>query len=199
MVKRHWPKATVGSFALFLFFSLNSADETGAATPNYYKGQEVVAAAVVDGRSTEMLVVSEDAKANYIARFSSVAVGEMRKFGIPASITLGLAILHSNYGASELAQGGHNHFDITCADNHLAEGLVGRNIHQGECYIQYQNAWTSFRANSLKLNAAHYKELKEIAGADYNIWISGLQKMGYPKADDLLVVIEAHQLFQFDQ
>lgn len=123
----------------------------------------------------------------------------MNKFGIPASVILGLSILHSNYGVSELAQTGNNHFHITCTDNHLAEGITGRGMHEGECYIHYQNAWTSFRANSLKLNAEHFEELRAVAGKNYEVWVSGLQKMGLQEADNLLEIIEEHQLYQFDK
>ena len=197
MAHRHWKKGLGGAAVLVLCSNLNFGGGPGTpATLNPYAGSQEMD---MTTRSAAVVLVSEAAKENYIARFSGVAQGEMKKFGIPASVTLGLAILHSNYGASELAQQGHNHFHITCDDNHLAEGITGRGMEEGACHIHYQNAWTSFRANSLKLNAEHYQELKAIAGQDYQIWVSGLHKMGYPEADHLLPIIEQHQLYEFDQ
>lgn len=206
MSKRHWPKA-IGVAVVLLLFNL---DFSSKATNNSQAGMLLYAdypePVITDDRMQDdlvepssMVALSEEAKENYIARFTDVAQGEMKKFGIPASVILGLSILHSNYGVSELAQVGHNHFHITCTDNHLAEGIIGRGTYEEECYIHYQNAWTSFRANSIKLNAAPFKELKTIAGNDYIIWVSGLQKMGLAEADHLLEVIEAHELYEFDK
>lgn len=212
MSKRHWPKA-IGVAVVIVLFNLDFSSE---ANPNSQAGMLLYSnypepVAVHDdgimtnelrtrsGNQSHMAALSDEAKENYIARFSDVAQGEMKKFGIPASVILGLSILHSNYGVSELAQVGHNHFHITCTDNHLAEGITGRGTYDEACYIHYQNAWTSFRANSMKLNAAPFKELKTVAGNDYIVWVSGLQKMGLQEADHLLEVIETHELYEFDK
>lgn len=206
MSKRHWPKAIAVAVVVLLFnldFSSNTSTNSPAGMLLYSNYPEPVLtndkmSNELTRSSTHMAALSDEAKENYIARFSDVAQGEMKKFGIPASVTLGLSILHSNYGLSELAQVGHNHFHITCTDNHLAEGITGRGTYDEDCYIHYQNAWTSFRANSMKLNAAPFKELKAVAGNDYVVWVSGLQKMGLEEADHLLEVIEAHELYEFD-
>ncbi|MBL4650714.1 MAG: glucosaminidase domain-containing protein [Aureispira sp.] len=206
MSKRHWPKV-IGVGVVLLLFNLDFSSE---ATTNSQAGillysdypEPVVASYEMNNDlivSSNIAALSDDAKENYIARFADVAQGEMKKFGIPASVILGLSILHSNYGVSELAQVGHNHFHITCTDNHLAEGIIGRSTYEEECYIHYQNAWTSFRANSMKLNAAPFKELKLVAGNDYVVWVSGLQKMGLQEAENLLEVIEKHKLHEFDK
>ncbi len=208
MSKRHWSKALAVAVVIVLF----NLDFSSKATANSQAGmllysnnyQEPVTTTTNNTNndvmvSSNMAALSDEAKENYIARFADVAQGEMKKFGIPASVVLGLSILHSNYGVSELAQVGHNHFHITCTDNHLAEGIIGRGTYEEECYIHYQNAWTSFRANSMKLNAAPFKELKTVAGNDYVIWVSGLQKMGLEEANHLLEVIETHKLYEFDE
>jgi flagellum-specific peptidoglycan hydrolase FlgJ len=209
MSKRHWSKALAVAVVIVLF----NLDFSSKATANSQAGmllysnnyQEPVTTTTNNNTNNDVMVssnmaaLSDEAKENYIARFADVAQGEMKKFGIPASVVLGLSILHSNYGVSELAQVGHNHFHITCTDNHLAEGIIGRGTYEEECYIHYQNAWTSFRANSMKLNAAPFKELKTVAGNDYVIWVSGLQKMGLEEANHLLEVIETHKLYEFDK
>lgn len=204
MAKRHWSKAIAIATVVFLFNLNFGQQQDNQANILVYdsRGQETVVANIIETdfgtSSSQLAVVSEKAKENYIVRFSSVAQGEMEKFNIPASVILGLSILHSNYGASELAQNGNNHFHITCTDNHLAEGIIGRGMHEGECYVHYQNAWTSFRANSLKLNAEHFEELKAVAGKNYQTWVSGLQKMGLQESDHLLEIIEQHELYKFD-
>jgi flagellum-specific peptidoglycan hydrolase FlgJ len=206
MSKRHWSKAIAVAVVVVLF----NLDYNSDATANSQAGlllyssypEPVIESDLANSGlrgASNMVALSEEAKENYIARFSDVAQGEMKKFGIPASVVLGLSILHSNYGVSELAQVGHNHFHISCTDNHLAEGIVGRGTYEEDCYIHYQNAWTSFRANSMKLNATRFKELKAVAGNDYVVWVSGLQKMGLQEADNLLEIIEAHELYEFDK
>ena len=207
MSRRHWPKAIGVAVVVLLFnldFSSKASTDSQAGMLLYSNYPEpVVAEEMMHNEQnrglSQMAALSDEAKENYIARFADVSQGEMKKFGIPASVILGLSILHSNYGVSELAQVGHNHFHITCTDNHLAEGIIGRGTYDEECYIHYQNAWTSFRANSIKLNAAPYKELKAVAGNDYVIWVSGLQKMGLEEAEHLLEVIETHKLYEFDK
>jgi len=206
MSKRHWSKVVAVAVVLLLFnldFSSEAKTNSQAGMLLYSNYPEPV---LTNDRmkdtwveSGNIVALSEEAKENYIVRFTAVAKGEMKKFGIPASIILGLSILHSNYGVSELAQVGYNYFHITCTENPLAEGIVGRGMYEDECYIHYQNAWTSFRANSIKLNAAPFKELKTIAGNDYIVWVSGLQKMGVEEAEHLLEVIEIHDLYQFDE
>lgn len=206
MAKRHWPKAIAVAVVIVLFnldFGNKAIPNSQAGMLLYSNYQEPVTNYNVPNTefnaSTTTVALSDEAKENYIARFVGVAQGEMKKFNIPASVILGLSILHSNYGASELAQIGHNHFHITCNDNHLAEGITGRGTYEDECYIHYQNAWTSFRANSLKLDAEPFKELKSVAGNDYVVWVSGLQKMGLQEAEHLLEIIEKHELFEFDK
>lgn len=206
MSKRHWAKAIGVALVVVLFnldFSTQPTVNSQAGILLYSNVQEPLTRGTVDNNnlvsSNSIRILSDEAKENYIARFADVAQGEMKKFGIPASVILGLSILHSNYGVSELAQVGHNYFHITCTDNHLAEGIVGRGTYEEECYIHYQNAWTSFRANSMKLNAAPFKELKAVAGNDYTIWVSGLQKIGLEEANNLLEIIETHELYEFDK
>ncbi|WP_156039860.1 glucosaminidase domain-containing protein [Aureispira sp. CCB-QB1] len=203
MSKRHWPKA-VAVAAVIVLFNLDFGSKTNTnsqASMLMYANypEPVLETENHPVTPSHMVALSNEAKENYIARFASVAQGEMKKFGIPASVILGLAILHSNYGVSELAQVGHNHFHITCTDNHLAEGITGRGTYENDCYIHYQNAWTSFRANSMKLDAAPFKELKAVAGDDYTIWVSGLQKMGLQETDNLLEIIETHNLYELDK
>lgn len=207
VLHRHWIKGSLGITAVLLvWFSwgLEEKNSTAAILPSYAVSTSISASLISNNdnnktNSEGMLALSSEAKANYIARFKDVAQAEMQKFGIPASVTLGLAILYSNYGVSSLAQVGHNHFHINCNNNPLAEGISGREMYEDICYVHYQNAWTGFRANSMELSGKLYQELHKIAKNDYKVWVSGLQKFAYPQTDKLLEVIEEHQLYLFDE
>ena len=50
----------------------------------------------------------------YIELYKKIAVQEMKRTGIPASITLAQGILESNSGESNLAKQFNNHFGIKC-------------------------------------------------------------------------------------
>jgi flagellum-specific peptidoglycan hydrolase FlgJ len=203
MTQRHKRKIVVGVGVLTLYMggSLYYQQDTPS-----YDDQYLAATASLTPLSTTVLptsnsnqAVSSEAQENYIARFAEVAQAEMQKFGVPASITLGLAIAHSNFGTSAIAQTGHNHFGITCSDNHLAEGITGQQTVGKECYSQYENAWTSFRANSLLLTSGNLATVKEAAQLDYHIWVSGLEKIKFPKADQLHQIITKYSLAEFDR
>lgn len=202
MVKRHKYKAA-GLLVVGGLYSAIGAMNTGTTTAASLAPSldlEAIPAHLVETPQEEVfIVVSVAEKENYIKRFGAVAQAEMKKYGIPASVLLGLAILHSNYGTSPLAQTGHNHFHISCDENHLAEGIKDRTVENGTCYVHYQNAWTSFRANSMRLNVAPYADLKQTARNDYELWAEGLQALGVKEATTLLEIIQTHELYTLDQ
>ena len=51
---------------------------------------------------------------NYIETYQKIAVREMHRSGIPASITLAQGILESSWGNGSLALKANNHFGIKC-------------------------------------------------------------------------------------
>ena len=53
---------------------------------------------------------SKDAFSAYIAKYNVMAVEQMKKYGIPASITLAQGLLESDAGRSTLATKCNNHF-----------------------------------------------------------------------------------------
>ena len=53
----------------------------------------------------------------YINRYKDIAIREMERAGIPASIKLAQGILESNSGQSTLARRANNHFGIKCGAN----------------------------------------------------------------------------------
>ncbi len=141
--------------------------------------------------------------AQYIERYKDIAMEEMRKHGIPASIKLGQGILESGFGNSDLARVGNNHFGIKC------HGWQGRTFlkdddHANECFRAYDDPHQSFRDHSeFLLTRPRYAFLFELEATDYKGWARGLRQAGYatnPRYPDLLIgVIERNGLHEFDQ
>lgn len=140
----------------------------------------------------------------YISRFVSIAKTEQERFGIPASVTLGLAILNSEFGTSIVAGEGNNHLHITCDENPvpMGKGMSGQGIHGGVCFTRYESAWMGFRAHS-ELIQRKYQKATNAIGTDYRKWAKVLDKGGYFNEDAfgssaLIKTIELYQLEQFD-
>lgn len=138
----------------------------------------------------------------YIAKYSAIAVEEMYRSGVPASITLAQGLLESNSGRSELAVKGNNHFGIKCHE------WKGRKIYydddrKGECFRKYAHAEESFRDHSDFLRYRdRYKSLFDLKITDYKGWAYGLKKAGYATdpsyATKLIRLIEDYDLDRFD-
>jgi flagellum-specific peptidoglycan hydrolase FlgJ len=58
--------------------------------------------------------VAKTTTEQYIQQYKDVAIAEMRRSRIPASITLAQGILESGNGNSRLATEANNHFGIKC-------------------------------------------------------------------------------------
>lgn len=141
----------------------------------------------------------------YIKDFAAIAQTEMRKFRIPASITLAQGLLESNGGKSPLASKSNNHFGIKCFSKRCAKGHCTNfsdDSHK-DFFIKYKSAWESYRAHSLFLQKDRYKHLLKLAPSDYKAWAYGLKKAGYatdPKYPEKLIrLIKTYKLDQFDQ
>lgn len=138
----------------------------------------------------------------YIERYKGIAITEMRKYGIPASITLAQGLLESGAGRSELAVKGNNHFGIKC------HGWDGRTIYHdddlnGECFRAYDNALESFEDHSKFLaGRERYRRLFSLPCTDYRGWATGLKACGYatnPRyAQNLIDIIETYELYVYD-
>lgn len=141
---------------------------------------------------------------DYIERYKDIAMEEMQKDKIPASITLAQGILESGNGQSKLAKQGNNHFGIKCHSD-----WKGKRMHQdddapNECFRVYDNAEDSYRDHSKFLkNGTRYKSLFELSSTDYKGWAKGLKKAGYATlptyATVLINLIETYDLQQYDQ
>ncbi len=135
----------------------------------------------------------------YINRFKRIAVIEMDKFGIPASIKMGQALLASHAGTNSLANQYNNHFAITCIEGANCEHFqIGD---QSAMIKSYQNAWESWRNHSQLLSTSKYATLKAYK-KNYKKWAIGLEQAGFSQANNystqLIQVIEKYQLNQLD-
>lgn len=138
----------------------------------------------------------------YIERYSSLAVEEMYRSGVPASITLAQGLLESRSGLSELAVEANNHFGIKC-HNWNGEKMYYDDDRKGECFRKYSSVEESFRDHSDFLRYRdRYKFLFDLEPADYEGWAHGLKKAGYatdshyPKK--LIRLIEEYELYRYD-
>ncbi|MDA3865327.1 MAG: glucosaminidase domain-containing protein [Salinivirgaceae bacterium] len=143
-------------------------------------------------------------RADYIETYSSIAVEEMKRTGIPASITLAQGILESANGNSRLAQKANNHFGIKCHNSWTGATIKHHDDKRNECFRKYRNADESFRDHSQFLQeGSRYSALFLIDRTDYKSWARGLQKAGYATnrqyANKLIDLIERHELYVYDK
>ncbi len=139
----------------------------------------------------------------YIDEYKALAVAEMKRAGIPASITMAQGILESRNGNSYLAKVGNNHFGIKCHTD-----WTGKKIHldddaPNECFRKYKSVYESFIDHSNFLTRkGRYSSLFELDPLDYKNWAKGLKAAGYATdpqyANKLVTLIERYQLSKFD-
>lgn len=139
----------------------------------------------------------------YIDDYSTMAVREMLRSGVPASITLAQGMLESRYGLSTLASEANNHFGIKCHRNWTGGRTYRDDDAAHECFRVYGSAAESFRDHSDFLRYQdRYKFLFDLPPTDYKGWAKGLKKAGYatdPRyADKLIGIIEDYSLYRFD-
>ena len=140
----------------------------------------------------------------YIKKYAAIAVNEMHKSKIPASITLAQGILESGSGGSELALKSNNHFGIKCHTKWKGERVYHDDDEDKECFRKYQFVETSYHDHSEFLTKRkRYAFLFDLKLKDYKKWAKGLKKAGYatdkkyPKK--LISIIEAYKLYEFDK
>jgi flagellum-specific peptidoglycan hydrolase FlgJ len=140
----------------------------------------------------------------YIRRFSKVAVTEMHKYGIPASIKMAQGLLESAKGESPLSTDNNNHFGIKCFSKQCGKGHCSNygDDHHKDFFRNYKSAWESWRAHSEMIVSGRYKDLLD-NGKDYKAWAKGLKKLGYATdkqyPEKLIQTIEKYKLHLLDK
>jgi len=147
---------------------------------------------------------------NYIDRYKELAVVEMHRSGIPASIILAQGLHESNYGRSPLATKANNHFGIKCKNYwmgqryyHLDDDYDDQGKLLESCFRKYENSLDSYVDHSnFLMKSTNYENLFNYPNTDYISWAIGLKKAGYatdPKyAEKLVKKIEQYELYQYD-
>ena len=139
----------------------------------------------------------------YILTYNAIAMDEMRKSKIPASITLAQGILESGSGKGRLSVEANNHFGIKC------HGWTGRKIYHDddrsqECFRSYDHPNSSFEDHSEFLTGrSRYAALFKLKPDDYEGWAKGLRAAGYATdrkyPEKLISLIERYQLYKYDE
>lgn len=153
-------------------------------------------------------IFAQDFVYNYIDNYSQIAIDEMNRTGIPASITLAQGMLESNWGRSDLAKDANNHFGIKCGskwdgdtfkweDDDYKSGKLIKS-----CFRVYNSPEESFMDHSDFLSKKRYQFLYKYDVTNYKSWAKGLSKAGYatdPKyVKKLIMIIEKYGLFEYD-
>lgn len=139
----------------------------------------------------------------FVRQYKDIAIREMERTGIPASITLAQGILESACGGSELARKANNHFGIKCHD-WTGDTYTMDDDAKDECFRKYKHPEQSWIDHSeFLLSRPRYAGLFRLKSTDYKAWARGLKAAGYatnPQYADLLIkIIEEEHLHQYDR
>ncbi len=140
---------------------------------------------------------------NYIDEYSDLAITHMKKYGIPASITLAQGLLESGAGMSEFVKRSNNHFGIKCHKGWNGATVRLTDDKPNECFRKYKKAEDSFEDHSQFLKERpRYSSLFQLDITDYTGWAKGLQECGYATdkayANKLIKIIEDYELYKYD-
>lgn len=141
---------------------------------------------------------------DYIKKYRELAVDEMKKYHIPASITLAQGLLESGAGQSTLARKSNNHFGIKCGSDWNGKTVRHDDDARGECFRAYKHPKQSYEDHSKFLaGRPRYASLFKLKITDYKGWARGLKRAGYatnPRyADQLIDIIELYDLDKYDK
>lgn len=146
----------------------------------------------------------------YIEKYRDLAISEMHRTNIPASIKMAQGILESGMGKSTLATQANNHFGIKCGGSWTGDTYYredddyknGKLIKS--CFRKFESASHSYIAHSeFLMNQPRYSSLFELSSSDYEAWAYGLRAAGY--ATDkaypakLIEIIQKYKLYELDQ
>jgi LysM repeat protein len=158
-------------------------------------------------RSSRPVVSSSAGEASagpYIERYKDLAISEMKRTGIPASITLAQGMIESDFGRSSLAREGNNHFGIKCHSDWTGATIRHHDDRRNECFRKYKRPEDSYYDHSDFIKSgSRYRFLFDLPSTDYKGWARGLKKAGYATnpvyANMLIRKIEENNLYYYDR
>lgn len=141
---------------------------------------------------------------DYFETYKEIAIHEMERSGVPASITLAQGALESRDGNSRLARNGNNHFGIKCHNDWKGKKIFEDDDSRNECFRNYKSVEDSYRDHSDYLRTkTRYAFLFDLNLTDYKGWARGLKKAGYATsptyAESLIKIIEENNLAIYDR
>ena len=139
----------------------------------------------------------------YIDKYKDAAIEQMRRYKIPASITLAQALLESGAGSSYLATHANNHFGIKVSSDWSGPHVKQDDDRKNEKFRKYKNVADSYEDHSKFLLKDRYKRLFDLDPMDYKAWARGLKACGYATsptyANRLITIIETYELDDYDE
>ncbi len=153
---------------------------------------------------SSIIVCAQTSREEYIQRYQLLAIEEMNRSGIPASITLAQGCLESGDGNSELARKSNNHFGIKCKSSWRGKKVYYDDDEKNECFRKYKTVEESYIDHSdFLMGNPRYSALFALKTTDYKGWARGLKKAGYATskvyAHKLIEIIEKHKLHRLDK
>ncbi len=153
--------------------------------------------------SASFLQAQDISVEEYINTYRNVAIAEMKRSGVPASVTLAQGILETEHGNSDLVKKSNNHFGIKCKSTWTGESVRHTDDAPNECFRKYPNAADSYKDHSDYLKTSpRYASLFQLDISDYKGWAYGLKRAGYatnPRYPQIVISnIEKYKLQQYD-
>ena len=148
-------------------------------------------------------VSAQFSRKDYIQRYQLLAIEEMNRSGIPASIKMAQACLESGNGNSELSLKSNNHFGIKCKTTWRGKKVYYDDDEKDECFRKYRTVEDSYKDHTdFLMNNPRYAFLFDLDPDDYKNWAKGLKKAGYATAPNyhnvIIKIIEDYQLYRLD-
>ena len=149
------------------------------------------------------LFAQKNTPQEYIKAYREIAIAEMKRSGVPASVTLAQGILETECGNSDLVKKSNNHFGIKCKSTWTGESVTHTDDAPNECFRKYYNPADSYKDHSDYLKSTpRYASLFQLEPSDYKGWAYGLKKAGYatnPQYPQIIISnIEKYNLQQYD-
>lgn len=146
---------------------------------------------------------SQTSRNEYISKYQLLAIEEMERSGIPASITMAQACLESADGNSKLAKKSNNHFGIKCKSSWTGKKVYYDDDAKNECFRKYRTVEESYIDHTdFLMNNPRYASLFKLGSTNYKGWAKGLKKAGYATAKTydkrLIHIIEEYKLYRLD-